>query len=319
MKKYRSLTAFLLCLAVVIVFLPGDALAAGNIDLTRSHSLTLTAVFDSTPISGMQFDAYLISSVDEHGELTVIDRYKEKYGDALDNRGQNDDRWQAMAQVLEREIILDANLKPTRSAVTDADGVALFSDIPMGLYLILGSTVEKNGYVYSTSAFFVMLPKQELSSNTWNYHVVANVKPGKEPVKADYEVIKVWEDDCHRDQRPNSITISLICDGKVYDTITLPHNGAWSYTWKNLETNHQWTVTEKAENGHQDPDVRREGNTFIVTNTCNRPTTPTQSGKPTLPQTGQLWWPVPVLIAAGLLFVVIGLLCRRGASNETKA
>ena len=146
--------------------------------------------------------------------------------------------------------------------------------------------------------------------------MVANAKPGREPVKADFEVIKIWKDDCHKDRRPKSITINLICDGGVYDTITLPHNGTWSYTWKNLETNHQWTVTENRENGYQKPDVQQEGNIFIVTNTCNQPAKPTEPGKPTLPQTGQLWWPVPVLIAAGLLFVVIGLIRRRGIADE---
>ena len=318
MKKYKSLAAFLLCLVAAISFLPVTALAAGGIDLNQSHSLTVTAVYGQTPISGMQFDAYLISTVDECGELTVTDRYQE-HADDLDIRGKDDERWQAMAQTLAREIMLDNALKPSHSAATDADGVAVFSDIPMGLYLILGSTAEKDGYVYSTAPFFAIVPEQDLGSNTWNYDVAANAKPEREPVKADYEVIKVWKDDCHKDQRPKSITISLICDGEVYDAITLPHNGAWSYTWKDLETNHQWTVTEKKERGYQDPDIQQEGNTFIVTNTCNKPTAPTapnQTGKPTLPQTGQLWWPVPVLLAAGLLFVVIGLIRRRGIRDE---
>lgn len=314
MKKYKSLAAFLLCLAA-IAFLPATALAAESIDLNRSHSLTVTAVFDEKPISGMQFDAYLISTVDENGELTVIDRYQE-YADDLDIRGENQDRWQAMVPVLAREISLDPNLKPSCSAVTDADGAAKFADIPMGLIFVMGSGVEKDGYVYSTSPFFVMLPQQDLSGTTWNYHVVANAKPEQEPVKADFQVIKIWRDDCHKDQRPKSITISLICDGEVYDTITLPNNGAWNYTWEDLETNHQWTVTEEKEDGYQDPDILQEGNTFIVTNTCSKPTTPTQPGKPTLPQTGQLWWPVPVLICAGLLFIVIGLLRRRGIADE---
>ena len=267
------------------------------------------------PISGLRFDAYLISTVDQYGELTVIDRYG-AYAESLDIRGKNDTAWQNMAQTLAREILLDPDLKPSRSAVTNSDGVAVFTDIPMGLYLVPGSTIRKNGYVYSTSPFFVMLPEQDLSSNTWNYHVVANAKPGQEPVRADYEVIKVWKDSCHKDQRPESITISLICDGVVNDTITLPYEGAWSYIWKNLDTNHQWTVKEEKETGYKEPDVQQEGYRFIVTNTCNKSTTSTGSGKPTLPQTGQLWWPVPVLIAAGLLFVVIGLLRRRGAATE---
>ena len=315
MKKYKSLAAFLLCLAAAISFLPVTVLATGSIDLNHAHSLTVTAAYAQKPISGMKFDAYLISTVDECGELTVTERYR-NFADDLDIRGKNDEAWRQMARVLAREISLDTNLKPSRSAVTDADGVAKFADIPMGLYLIVGSGVEKDGYVYSTTPFFVMLPEQDMSSNTWNYHVVANAKPGREPVRADFEVIKIWKDDCHKDRRPKSITINLICDGGVYDTITLPHNGTWSYTWKNLETNHQWTVTEKKEQGYKDPDIQQEGNTFIVTNTCSKPTTPTQPGKPTLPQTGQLWWPVPVLIAAGLLFVVIGLVRRRGTIDE---
>lgn len=315
MKIYKSLAAFLLCLAAAISFLPVTALAAGSIDLHHAHNLTVTAVFDQTPVSGMRFEAYLVSTVDEYGELTVIDRYQE-YAEELDIRGKNDERWQAIAQILAREIMLDDPLKPSRSAVTDADGLATFSEILPGLYLIVGHGIEKDGYVYSTSPFFANVPEQDLGSNAWNYDVVANAKPGREPVKADYQVIKVWKDDCHRDQRPKSITLSLICDGEVYDTVTLPHNGAWRYTWEDLETNHQWTVTEKKENGYQDPHVQQEGNTFIVTNTCSKTATPTQPDNPTLPQTGQLWWPVPVLIAAGLLFIVIGLLRRRGAADE---
>lgn len=315
MKMINRITAVLLSVMALFLLLPMQALAAGSIDLGHAHSLTVTAVYAQNPISGMQFDAYLISTVDEWGELTVIDRYRD-FAEDLDIRGKNDDSWRAMAQTLAREIMLDDTLKPSRSAVTDADGVAKYADIPMGLFLIMGGGTEKDGYVYSTSPFFVMLPEQDLSSNTWNYDVVANAKPGQEPAKEDYEVIKVWKDDCHKDQRPQSITINLVCDGEVFDTIALPHNGAWSYTWKDLESNHQWTVTEKKEDGYQDPDVQQEGNTFIVTNTCNKPTTPTQPGKPSLPQTGQLWWPVPVLITAGLFFAVIGLLRRRGIADE---
>ena len=315
MKMINRITAVLLSVMAMFLLLPMQALAAGSIDLGHANSLTVTAAYAQKPISGMKFDAYLISTGDECGELTVNDRYRD-FADNLDIRGKNDEAWRQMARVLAREISLDMNLKPSRSAVTDADGVAKFADIPMGLFLIVGGGTEKDGYVYSTTPFFVMLPEQDMSSNTWNYRVVANAKPGREPVKADFEVIKIWKDDCHKDRRPKSITINLICDGGVYDTITLPHNGTWSYTWKNLETNHQWTVTENRENGYQKPDVQQEGNIFIVTNTCNQPAKPTEPGKPTLPQTGQLWWPVPVLIAAGLLFVVIGLIRRRGIADE---
>lgn len=45
------------------------------------------------------------------------------------------------------------------------------------------------------------------------------------------------------------------------------------------------------------------------------PTTPTTPGG-NLPQTGQLWWPVPVLLLCGLLCIAVGLFRRRRASDE---
>ena len=35
-----------------------------------------------------------------------------------------------------------------------------------------------------------------------------------------------------------------------------------------------------------------------------------------LPQTGQLWWPVPLLFCAGLIFVAAGLIIRRRRGNS---
>lgn len=41
-----------------------------------------------------------------------------------------------------------------------------------------------------------------------------------------------------------------------------------------------------------------------------------QPDAPKLPQTGQLWWPVPIMLFAGLLLVLMGLMQRRGVHNE---
>ena len=49
-----------------------------------------------------------------------------------------------------------------------------------------------------------------------------------------------------------------------------------------------------------------------------KPTAPPSSGGGggKLPQTGQLWWPVPLLICAGLGCIAVGLFRRREARNE---
>ena len=48
---------------------------------------------------------------------------------------------------------------------------------------------------------------------------------------------------------------------------------------------------------------------------------PTKKPRPTkdpsvLPQTGQLWWPVPALMSSGVLLVMLGLIRRRGDDDE---
>lgn len=45
------------------------------------------------------------------------------------------------------------------------------------------------------------------------------------------------------------------------------------------------------------------------------PTTPPSPGGSKLPQTGQLWWPVPVLICMGLGCIAVGLIRRREGSE----
>lgn len=313
MKKCKSLAALVLCLLAAVTLLPVTALAAGSIDRNRDASLTVTEAYDGKALSGVTFQIYLVSTMDDTGELTPVDAFQ-SFASALDIRGENDEAWQALAGTLEREILLGSlgDLAPADTAVTDASGTVRFPISTMGLYLVLGTRTEVEGYVYATSPFFALIPEQDPQTNTWNYDVTARAKPGQSPVLADLEVLKIWKDDCHKSQRPSSITVSLVCDGTVYDTVTLPHNGAWTYTWQDLDVNHKWTVTEETLSGYSKPDIRQEGNTFIITNTCSKATT----GKPNLPQTGLLWWPVPVLIAAGLLFVVIGLLCRRGSRDE---
>lgn len=46
------------------------------------------------------------------------------------------------------------------------------------------------------------------------------------------------------------------------------------------------------------------------------PTQPTQPGDPTLPQTGQLNWPIPVLVAAGAGCLIAGVILGRKGKDE---
>ena len=97
------------------------------------------------------------------------------------------------------------------------------------------------------------------------------------------------------------------------------------------------------ENSGYTVNVTQEGITFVVTNTYipGKPGEPkpgdgdpddgtmiedsdipfsvlgaTQQGMQTLPQTGQLWWPIPLLVCCGLFCIVVGVIRHRGVYDE---
>lgn len=71
-----------------------------------------------------------------------------------------------------------------------------------------------------------------------------------------------------------------------------------------------------------DPDVLKDHNKPNGPNGPDEPSTPDgpdspgSPDQPGLPQTGVLWWPVPVLAAAGLLLIVVGCVRRRECDAE---
>ena len=177
--------------------------------------------------------------------------------------------------------------------------------------------------------FFVLLPTQDLENNEWVYDVSANVKFGKTPVPDDGDtvtrkVLKVWDDDGAEDSRPQEITVELLRNGKVYDTVKLSEKNNWRYTWLDLDADARWSVTEKTVSGYT-VSITREGITFVVTNTKkpdrtdtpdtpvkpSNPSKPSSPAKPTLPQTGAVWWHVEALALSGLVFLILGALDRK--------
>lgn len=312
MKRCKRILPLLL----ILLLLPLSASAAGLVDMDRGTTLEITAKYEELPMDGMVLSLYRVSDMDATGELTVREPFA-PYASDLDIRGKNDAAWQAVAEKLERWVILN-QLQPISQAVVGKDGIARLSGLPMGLYLVLAQGIEMDGYVYTVAPFFLVFPERN-GQDQWNYDISASAKPAQNPKRMDYQVIKIWEDTCHPEKRPEKITVQLYCDGVPYgEPVTLPQDGRWSYVWEALDVNHKWTVVEEKTTGYKS-EVTGEGTTFVVTNTCQHPSTPTTPSKPgKLPQTGQLWWPVPVLLCAGVLCLVIGMIRRRGSRYESE-
>jgi len=111
-------------------------------------------------------------------------------------------------------------------------------------------------------------------------------------------VNKVWKDK-NSSKRPESVTMNLLQDGKVYDSIMLNNANDWKYTWKGLQAKHEYTVVEANVPGNYTALVDRENNDYTVTNTA----------KPESAKTGAsvaiIAVIVVVLAAAGIAIAVI--------------
>ncbi len=338
MKNRNALTRLLFAVLIVALLLSPCAQAAGHIDLTRDCSLTISFVDQGTPLSGADFSLYLAATVDATGKLTPTEsfsRFPVRFQNTSNDSGL--DSWSALASTLEGYVLYH-DLPPTTTGATDGRGLLTFHDLTPGFYLVLSERCRRANQVYDAQPFLVMLPTLDKDSSEWNYQMAVSLKYEKHsnnfghPRPISRKVLKVWQDEGHEHQRPQEITVQLLRDGKRYDTVVLNEANNWRYAWNELDSKYRWNLVEEAGENYT-VQITREGLTFLLTNTWEEPdspsptepdssnpphpsdpstpSTPTTPGKPELPYTGQLWWPVPLLLCAGLFFLVVGVIRRK--------
>ena len=270
---FGRLTAAVLCCLVLGLSL----LTAGAEDVG-----TLTI---SYPLEDTQYHIYRVGSLKNGG--IVMD-------DAFSKVDTSD--YAAAASVMGDMVRAGAATELANAKVTN--GKAVFRNLSIGVYLVIGDPGELNGIQYWPTPLLVSVPqKDENGSFLWDVSA-----EGKKEMDMDISVVKRWVGD-QASARPASVTVHLMRNGNAYGSpVTLSSANQWSHMWENLPPDN-WYVTEDA-NPRYTSAIPREGNTFIVTNTWKK-----------IPQTGPLWWPVSVLAFSGLVFLCLGLL-RRRTSDE---
>lgn len=327
MRKIKKLsTAFFVL--VLFLTLSAPAMAAAAIDTTHHVSLTISYQQDGKPIPGVPFALYRVADVNAYAEFTLSGDFK-NYPVRLD--GLDSAAWRALAETLAAYVQRD-RLTPLDSGVTDRNGELTFltngKTLLPGLYLVIGQTFSDGSFVYTTEPFLICLPNLDEKTDTWQYDVTVSPKHTRTPIPVGppddtdkRKVLKVWNDAGQEHDRPEKITVQLLKNGEVYDTVILNERNSWRYIWNDLPKYDknglpiEWRVVELTPEGYT-VSITQESGTFVVTNTPKQPsvTPPTDQPKePTLPQTGELWWPVPVLAAAGLLLIAAGAGKKRKA------
>lgn len=292
MKKWITVLCLVLCLALPM------AAGAERVQPEHTASLTLQLTEAGKGLPGATFTVYRVAEMDSDARFALLPGYAAPGVDINEVKGAA--AWSALA-----ETFLKQAGTPTAAAVTNGQGKALFSRVNTGLYLVVGQPVEIGHWVYRYAPFMVSVPGKD--ADGWQYDVLAEVKHEKEAVTCELTIIKFWQDSGYTSQRPGGITVGLYCDGVLAQNLVLNAANNWRCKVEGLETIHKWTVQEMSVPAGYTVAYGQQDGALTITNTYKAP----PSSGSTIPQTGLLWWPVPVLAVLGLTLMIIGLAMRR--------
>lgn len=235
------------------------------------------------PVSNMQVSLYRVA--DENYNL--VDSFSHYSIDLKQDV-------QGAANALENRILMDG-IEADACVTSDSSGKASFSGLESGIYLVVGKEVFQDGVFY--------MPQVSLVSLSGDLSVDLKYEMSDKPSRI--HVLKVWKKD-NKKSRPKSIEVCLLrSDGIVVDRVVLNSDNQWSTTWNHLSTLYTYRVMETSVPSGYKESCTREKDTIVLTNTGNFMDKVKKKDE-VLPNSGQLWWPVPVLLFVGLVLFGLG-------------
>ncbi len=191
-------------------------------------------------------------------------------------------------------------------AAASFKGTASFYNLEQGIWLVCGAPENEIKF----KPFFVFIPTEVNGMKNYVIYATPKLNEGSGD-SIDLKVTKIWDDDNNaNNERPESITVKLMLDGQAVDKIKLSESNGWNYTFKELENVEGYSVEEEKVEKYT---VKYAGDVeegFIITNI--------HDGNK-LPQTGQKWIPIIILLIAGIACITLGIIESRERKNEQKA
>ena len=276
------------------------------------------------PAEGMELSLYRVADYED--SFTLTEKFQ-NYQVSLDQKDQ--DGWKGVARTLADYIGRDG-IEADAVTKSGSDRSARFEYLSRGLYLVSAKEIEvqENGKtrIYTPQVSLVALP-DSTQEDPYNIEVFLKYDDREKPEdsRTRVHVLKVWKQD-REENRPASVQVELLrTDSKgkttVVDRQILNSENQWSYTWGDLSSQMLWSVTEQKVPSGYTVSTSQQGSTVVLTNTAKEPGgSGGDDGKPSqkLPQTGQLWWPVPLLMMVGVMCLLEGKVLRRSGDKKKK-
>lgn len=309
--KHKQAKRILIMLIIVLIYISQLSLSTLAVSVEAKGSITLSTFSKESrvPISGAAFRLYRFASAQTDGEGIVFGYTEDFSSNGMDMGDFSDSYLPVHLAAYAESLSLEFAEKST-----DETGSLSFVNLTVGAYLVVPVSIADEYLI--PAPFIVCVPMKDETQNKWIYNVDASPK-----IEIDYDVTdektyisvqKLWEG---TDTLPESITVALVKDGVVADTVELSAENNWYHKWEKLDVKHSWNVIEV--NVPEGFKVSYEASqmTVIITNTAEEDET-TVPEETTLPDetttgeelidTGQLNWPVPTFAIAGLLIFSAG-------------
>jgi hypothetical protein len=290
---------------------------------SQTNEVSATLIFRGKhePVAGTKFNIYLISDTKTDEEWELNDEFEGS--GALINFDTDEDTM-GTAQLLEGFLLEEENLNekinPYKAAFSDNMGRVQFNGLKSGVYLITGEEWSGGDYVYTPKP--VIFEAEDGSDIEVESKYDTRNTASNDDISL--EVVNIWQDDGDESKRPMSVTVSLYQDGKLYDQAILNKENNWRHTWNNLVKTARWQLSEGEVSGDYYTELTKENDEFVVTNVYSAsfgaPHQVEDSVTATFgdEDTTQIWWPVPILVLAGLIIFGFGFRSyrRRPGRNE---
>lgn len=276
-----------------------DSTTGASAAASANGSITVTYQYQDAALNLATINLYYLADWSSKGGYTPAGDFADhsKYPVNWDILNADQQTLRDFANTMAGYIAVN---KPTAESTlkTDRAGVATFNQLKDGLYLAVVAPYEGNALTCQTAAMLIALPNVHKDANEQRTLSIEPKADCAVPPTTTISVTKVWKDK-NQSKRPESVTMNLLQDGKIYDSIMLNNANDWKYTWKGLQAKHEYTVVEANVPGNYTALVDRENNDYTVTNTA----------KPGLAKTGAsvaiIAVIVVVLAAAGIAITVV--------------